>query len=297
MRVYRRAGPEGAAACVLVDGRLAPIGDVAPALEPADPGDLDEVVQAGRLPQLAEALSATPRRRGRSWPRVEDADLLPPLVRPPKIWCIGLNYRAHAADLDAAQPDEPVGFMRPARSLVGPGATIRLPRASGRVTGEGELAIVLGRTASEFGPEAAPAMIGALTLAVDMTAEDILRRNPRFLTRAKSFDTFLSLGPCLVAPDEVAGGRALAVGGLDHLHTRTLLGGRAAREAPVANMRHSPERLLSFFSRDMTWSAGDILLTGTPGAVPIRDGDTVGAEVSGIGRLENPVRGPRDAPG
>ena len=212
-------------------------------------------------------------------------NLLAPLVRPPKIWCIGLNYRAHAADLDAKTTATPVGFMRPNASIIGPGAEIRLPRASERVTGEGELVIVLGRSGQDIAPGDALAAVGAYTLAVDMTAEDILRQNPRFLTRAKSFDTFLSLGPCLVTPDEVATRESLPA-----VRTSTLLNGERARSALVEAMTHPPEKLISFFSEDMTWKAGDILLTGTPGAMVIEDGDTVGAEVEAIGRLENPVR-------
>ena len=283
MRLYRYRSGDGAEAAVLIEGRLVPVPAFAPELAPARPGDLDELVQRGRLPALAAAAArAGPVAAG---PAPEEADLLAPLVRPPKIWCIGLNFRAHARDLDAAPPETPVGFMRPARSIIGPGDPVRLPRASGRVTGEGELVIVLGRSGCDFGTGEAFSAVGACTLAVDMTAEDILRQNPRFLTRAKSFDTFLSLGPCLVTPDEVATPESLP-----EVRISTLRNGEAARTARVEAMAHSPEQLLSFFSRDMTWQAGDILLTGTPGAVAIRDGDTVGAEVPGIGRLENPVR-------
>ena len=282
MRLYRYATPSGAEAGVLIGGRLLPIRALAPELAPADPGDLDEVVQSGRLPALAAAAEGTDASGGL---RLEDADLLAPLVRPPKIWCIGLNYRAHAADLDAKTPPTPVGFMRPNASIIGPGDTVRLPRASRRVTGEGELVLVLGRSGQDIAPEDAWSAVGACTLAVDMTAEDILRQNPRFLTRAKSFDTFLSLGPCLVTPDEVATRASLPA-----VRTSTLLNGERARSAPVEAMTHPPEKLISFFSEDMTWKAGDILLTGTPGAMVIEDGDTVGAEVEAIGRLENPVR-------
>lgn len=285
MRLYRYATASGADAGVLIGDRLIPIRAVAPELAPADPGDLDEVVQSGRLPALAAAAEGTNASRG---PRLDEVRLLAPLVRPPKIWCIGLNYRAHAADLDATTTATPVGFMRPNASIIGPGDTVRLPRASERVTGEGELVIVLGRSGQDIPAGEALSAIGAYTLAVDMTAEDILRRNPRFLTRAKSFDTFLSLGPCLVTPDEVATAESLPA-----VRTTTLLGGKPTRSALVEAMTHPPEKLISFFSEDMTWKAGDILLTGTPGAVVIEDGDTVGAEVEPIGRLENPVRRPR----
>ncbi len=265
--------------------RLIPIRELAAELAPAVPGDLDEVVQSGRLPALAEAARRYEGAGGATGLRLDEVDVLAPLVRPPKIWCIGLNYRAHAADLDARTTETPVGFMRPNASIIGPGDTVRLPRASRRVTGEGELVIVLGRSGQDIPSSDALAAVGAYTLAVDMTAEDILRQNPRFLTRAKSFDTFLSLGPCLVTPDEVATRESLPA-----VRTSTLLNGEPARSALVEAMTHPPERLISFFSEDMTWKAGDVLLTGTPGAVVIEDGDTVGAEVEQIGRLENPVR-------
>ena len=282
MRLYRYATASGADAGVLIGDRLIPIGELAPELAPAEPGDLDEVVQRGRLPALAAAAEGADAAGGL---RLDEANLLVPLERPPKIWCIGLNYRAHAADLDARTTPTPVGFMRPNASIIGPGEEIRLPRASERVTGEGELVIVLGRSGQDIAPGDALSAVGAYTLAVDMTAEDILRQNPRFLTRAKSFDTFLSLGPCLVTPDEVATRESLP-----SVRTTTFHNGEPARSALVEAMTHPPEKLISFFSEDMTWKAGDILLTGTPGAVVIEDGDTVGAEVEQIGRLENPVR-------
>ncbi len=285
MRLYRYKTPSGTDAGVLLGDRLIPIRELAPELTPTEPGDLDEVVQSGRLPAIAEAARRYEGAGGATGLRLDEVDVLAPLVRPPKIWCIGLNYRAHAADLDARTPETPVGFMRPNASIVGPGDTVRLPRASRRVTGEGELVIVLGRSGQDIPRSDALAAVGAYTLAVDMTAEDILRQNPRFLTRAKSFDTFLSLGPCLVTPDEVATRESLPA-----VRTSTLLNGEPARSALVEAMTHPPERLISFFSEDMTWKAGDVLLTGTPGAVVIEDGDTVGAEVQQIGRLENPVR-------
>ena len=294
MRLYRYRDGDAAVAAVERDGRLVPIGDAAPEVadRAAPPGgraagepfgDLDALVQAGLLPALAEAVaSGGPAADG---PRLGEAELLAPLTRPPKIWCAGLNYLAHAADLDAPPPSAPVGFMRPTASMIGPGDTVFLPRDSARVTGEGELVLVLGRSGRDWTEEEAYGAVAALTLAVDLTAEDILRENPRFLTRAKSFDTFLSLGPCLATPDELGGADALP-----EVVTHTLKNGASARSAPVSRMTFSPDYLLAFFSRDATWSAGDLLLTGTPGAVVVEDGDTVGAEIRGIGRLENPVR-------
>ena len=285
MRLYRYATPFGPDAAVLMGDRLVAINDFARHLLPGERDDLDALLQNGDLP-LLEAAARDREEEGNAFgPRLADVELLPPLVRPPKIWCIGLNYRAHAADLDAKTTPTPVGFMRPNASIIGPGQTVRLPRASQRVTGEGELVLVLGRSGQDIPASHALSAVGAYTLAVDMTAEDILRQNPRFLTRAKSFDTFLSLGPCLVTPGEVATRESLPA-----VRTSTLRNGEPARSALVEAMTHAPEKLISFFSEDMTWKAGDILLTGTPGAVVIEDGDTVGAEVEQIGRLENPVR-------
>ena len=286
MRVYRYLESGRPEVGVLLGGRLVPVSRVASGLAPAAPGDLDEIVQRGRIPALgAAAAAATAPPWG---PRLPEVELLAPLVRPPKIWCIGLNYPDHARDLDAATTESPVGFLRPAASIVGPGDPVRLPRGSKRVTGEGELVLVLGRTGRDWTAGEAWGAVCAFTLAVDMTAEDLLRENPRFLTRAKSYDTFLSLGPGLVTPEEVAPASELA-----SVRVATLLEGRAARTNVVGNMTHAPEKLVRFFSEDMTWRAGDILLTGTPGAVPLLPGATVGAEVAGIGRLQNPVEGPR----
>ena len=297
MRLYRYRSDAGPVAAVSLADRLVPVERIAPGLTedllPRDPdtpfADLDAVIARGRLPDLHAAVRrAESEGRPADGPRPGEAELLAPLTRPGKIWCTGLNYRAHAADLDAEPPSAPVGFLRPTESLIGPGDTVRLPRDSARVTGEGELVAVLGRSGRDFPEAEAFAAIAAFTLAVDMTAEDLLRQNPRFLTRAKSYDTFVSLGPCLVTPDEIGGADALP-----EVVTRTLFDGKPARSAPVSRMTYTPERLIAFFSRDMTWRAGDLLLTGTPGAVVIEDGDRVGAEVEGIGRLENPVRRPR----
>jgi 2-keto-4-pentenoate hydratase/2-oxohepta-3-ene-1,7-dioic acid hydratase in catechol pathway len=206
------------------------------------------------------------------------------LRRPSKIWCIGLNYREHASDLDERSPEEPASFMRPAISIRGPGDPICLPPDAERVTGEAELAVVIGRRCKNVTREQAYDVIAGFLPAIDMTAEDVLRRNPRFLTRAKSFDTFLSLGPWMATPDELGGRVAV-------LRTRvtTMLNGRPERTNTGDNMTHNVFDLIAFHSRVMTWEPGDVLLTGTPGAVVIRDGDVIGCDIEGLGRLENPV--------
>ena len=202
--------------------------------------------------------------------------------RPRKIWGIGLNYVEHAGDLSETAPsDEPASFMRPDTTIIGPGDEIRLPPQSERVTAEAELALVIGREARNVSEKEAPSVVAGFTTVLDMTAEDILRRNPRYLTRAKSFDTFFSFGPVVVTPDEV--------GEVDALRVSTVLNGEVQRTNTVSNMTFSPWFLVSFHSKIMTLLPGDIISTGTPGAVVIREGDVAECRITGFEPLSNPV--------
>lgn len=124
-------------------------------------------------------------------------------------------------------------------------------------------------------------MVAGFTTIIDMTAEDILRRNPRYLTVCKSFDTFFSFGPELVAPDEIPDVRSLKV--------ETVHNGQVHAENVVSNMTFPPDELVAFHTSVMTMLPGDILSTGTPGAVPIQHGERVTCRISGLESLENPV--------
>jgi 2-keto-4-pentenoate hydratase/2-oxohepta-3-ene-1,7-dioic acid hydratase in catechol pathway len=171
--------------------------------------------------------------------------------------------------------------MRPDTTIIGPGDEIVLPPQSERVTAEGELAVIIGREARNVSEEEAPTVVAGFTTVLDMTAEDILRRNPRYLTRAKSFDTFFSFGAELVTPDEIDDVGALEVA--------TVLNGEVHRANTVSNMTFSPYWLVSFHSKVMTLLPGDVISTGTPGAVVIEDGDAAGCRITGFEPLENPV--------
>jgi 2-keto-4-pentenoate hydratase/2-oxohepta-3-ene-1,7-dioic acid hydratase in catechol pathway len=211
-----------------------------------------------------------------------EVDYGPLYRRPRKIWGIGLNYAEHAEDLDAVPPrDEPASFMRPDTTIIGPGEEILLPEQSRRVTAEAELAVIVGREAKDVPQEEAPSVVAGFATVLDMTAEDILRRNPRYLTRAKSFDTFFSFGPELVTTDEIAN--------LDALEVSTVLNGEVRRKNAVSNMIFSPWSLVSFHSKVMTLLPGDVICTGTPGAVEIRDGDVVECRIGSFAPLSNPV--------
>jgi 2-keto-4-pentenoate hydratase/2-oxohepta-3-ene-1,7-dioic acid hydratase in catechol pathway len=202
--------------------------------------------------------------------------------RPRKIWGIGLNYAEHAEDLDVVSPsDEPASFMRPDTTIIGTGEEILLPEQSRRVTAEAELAVIIGRGARDISEREAPSVVAGFTTILDMTAEDILRRNARYLTRAKSFDTFFGFGPHLVTPDEV--------GEVGELEVSTVLNSEVRRKNAVSNMIFSPWSLVSFHSKVMTLLPGDVICTGTPGAVVIQEGDVVGCRISSFAPLSNPV--------
>ena len=206
-----------------------------------------------------------------------------PLYRHPrKIWGIGLNYVEHAADLHEISPNtEPASFMKPDTTIIGPGDTIKIPVQSERTTAESELGIIIGKKCKNVTEEEALDVVAGYTTIIDMTAEDILQKNPRYLTRAKSFDTFFSFGPHLVTPDEVED--------VLELNVSTGINGSVHRKNAVSNMTFQPQFLISFHSKVMTLLPGDIISTGTPGAVVIRQGDVVSCSIDGFEQLENPV--------
>ena len=212
----------------------------------------------------------------------DDVRPAPLYRRPRKIWGIGLNYVAHAADLSEKAPTGiPGSFMKPDTTIIGYGDPIRIPRQSEKTTAEGELGVIIGQKCHHVPVEDWQKVVAGFTTIIDMTAEDILRQNPRYLTVSKSFDTFFSFGPQLVTPDEIDDVAALRVA--------TVINGRVHAENNVANMTFSPAFLVSFLSQVMTLLPGDIISTGTPGAVAIADGDVVECRISGFRPLVNPV--------
>jgi 2-keto-4-pentenoate hydratase/2-oxohepta-3-ene-1,7-dioic acid hydratase in catechol pathway len=230
------------------------------------------------FPRATEGLAhldAAPAERV-PWP---GHSLGPFLDRPGKLFGIGLNYADHAADLSEDPPDEPASFFKPATAATGPGGPIRLPptEESDRVTAEAELAVVVGRTCRGVSVDDADEVIAGYAPVIDVTAEDVLQRNPRFLTRAKSYDTFLVVGPRLAVPGP---GTAL-----DDVEVRTVVNGTVAASNTVGNMHFSPRELVARHSEVMTLEPGDVISTGTPGARRIEPGDRVRAEVDRFGAV------------
>jgi 2-keto-4-pentenoate hydratase/2-oxohepta-3-ene-1,7-dioic acid hydratase in catechol pathway len=244
------------------------------------PDDVLAIIQSGDLEPL-RILGGVP-----TIPLTDVKPLLPYEV-PPKIWCIGLNYKSHAEDIQATQPEEPGSFMKPASCMFQPGGDIVLPppEVSNEVDAEGELGVIIGKKCKFVPGGDVRDVIFGYTTTLDLTALDVLRRNPRYLTRAKSIDTFFSFGPVIVTADEVPDVDALEVV-TEHND------GICSRDF-VRNMRHRPFELVRFHSDYFTLYPGDLISTGCPKGARIQAGDTVGARIDGVGRLGARVRGAR----
>lgn len=271
---------DGAACVALPDGRLAR----ADRILGGGSTDLLGLLGTGQLDRLAEAVASGVADSACVDP---DSPVAAPWTRPRKILGIGLNYGTHAGDLGEQAPrTSPASFIKGDHTIVGPGEPIVVPPGIGRVTAEAELGLVIGRLCYQVGVDQAMSYVAGVVPVLDQTAEAVLLENPRYLTRVKNYPTFFSFGPDLITLDEV-----LSNGPLSELRVATLHNGAVHREDTVAGMTFSPEELLSFHSQVMPFYPGDILSTGTPGAVPIEPGDSVRCELGdGFASLENPVR-------
>jgi 2-keto-4-pentenoate hydratase/2-oxohepta-3-ene-1,7-dioic acid hydratase in catechol pathway len=212
----------------------------------------------------------------------DEVTFLAPYLSPRKIWGIGLNYVAHAGDLAESVPSEPASFIKGDHTIIGLDEPIVLPAQGERVTAEAEIGLVIGRYCRNVSEAEALDYVWGVVPILDQTAEDILQRNPRFLTRSKNFPTFFSFGPQLVPLDDVRSSLA-------QIEVRTVHNGTVQRRNTVSNMAFSPEFLVSFHSQVMPLFPGDIISTGTPGAVVVTSGDVVECRIPGVGSLSNPV--------
>lgn len=213
--------------------------------------------------------------------QLADVRLVAPVIPRSKIVAIGRNYAAHAAELGNEVPAEPLMFLKPNTSVIGPGEPIVHPTASNHVDYEGELAVVIGRICRNVPVERAPEVIFGYTCANDISARDFQRSDGQW-TRAKGFDTFCPLGPWIVTH--------LSVEEASDLQIRTRLNGELRQNSTTGMLYHSIPDLIAHVSSVMTLLPGDVILTGTPeGVGQIRPGDTVEVEISRIGSLANPV--------
>jgi len=222
------------------------------------PATVQELLEQGQVEELRDWVAGADAAGLDGLVLPQDQLRYAPLYRHPrKIWGIGLNYVEHASDLSEKAPStEPASFMKPDTTIIGPGDTIRIPPQSQRTTAEGELGVIIGTQCKDVDEADAASVVAGFTTIVDMTAEDILEKNPRYLTRSKSFDTFFSFGPELVTVDEVDD--------VDALEVATIHNGEVHRRNVVSNMTFRPWWLVAFHSRVMTLLPGDIISTGTP---------------------------------
>ena len=208
---------------------------------------------------------------------LDDLDLLAPVV-PGKIVAVGLNYRAHAAEVNMEIPTFPMLFFKPPSSVIGPGESIILPRSSEQVEHECELALVIGRRTRNVSEDEALDYLLGYTAANDVSARDWQARESQWV-RAKSFDTFLPLGPIIVSDLNP-----------DNLKVATRVNGKTAQDSNTSDMIFSAAFLIQEISQVMTLDPGDVIITGTPeGVGPITHGDTVAVEVENVGVLTNPA--------
>lgn len=211
--------------------------------------------------------------------QVTPARILCP-VTPSKVVAIGLNYKDHAAEMNKPLPSEPLMFLKPPTAVVGPGDAIRIPPGAGEIHYEAELGVVIGTRASRVSIDQAMAHVLGLTCLIDVTARELQRKDVQY-TRAKGFDTFAPIGPCIAM-------------GLDPsaLDVEGWLNGEKKQASNTRQLIFTVPQIVAFVSSVMTLLPGDVIATGTPSGVgPLKNGDTFTVRISGIGELTNPVNG------
>jgi len=206
---------------------------------------------------------------------IKNIKILAPCL-PSKVVAVGLNYIDHAKELGMKIPEEPILFMKPSTSVIGPDDNIIYPKMSRRVDYEAELAVVIKDKAKNIQPEKAHTHIFGYTCLNDVTARDLQKKDGQW-TRAKSFDTFCPIGPYIVTDINP-----------DNLKIALFLNGQLKQSSFTSNLIFNVQKLVSFISKVMTLFPGDIITTGTPSGIgPLKHGDKVEVVIEKVGRLRN----------
>ena len=277
--IERNGRPE---ACALVDGKLMPLGGegftdlISLIAGGADALDRARRLIDGRGPEANGAVA------------FESAALCAPVPRPPKIICIGLNYRDHAAESKMAIPDVPTVFSKYATSVTGHRSPIVLPRNSVKPDYEAEFAVVIGKGGRHIAEDAWREHVFGYTIVNDVSARDFQMATTQWMM-GKTFDTFAPMGPVIVTADEIADPHNLRIA--------LRLNGEVLQDSNTSNLIFGVGKLIAFLSSVFTLEPGDVISTGTPAGVGfarkppvwLKGGDTVEVEVEGIGTLMNPV--------
>lgn len=276
-------GGKEVAAVVASDG-LVLIDTINASEQSAWESDMFQLIWNGQVSELNQWYRAGGKEKLEAMEKIAFHDAVyAPLYRTPnKIFGIGLNYVEHARDLSEKTPTGiPGSFFKPNTAIIGLGDNVELPLMANVCDGEGELAVILGKRCDNVKKENWLDVVAGFTVATDMTSLDILEKNTRYLTIAKSFNTFFGLGHQLVTPDEIEN--------IMDLKVRTVLNGEVFAENYVHNMTFTPDFLVSFLSEVMTWLPGDIISTGTPRGVHIAHGDVIEGQVDGFEPLYHKV--------
>ena len=208
---------------------------------------------------------------------LDEAKLLAP-CEPSKVVAVGLNYKAHAKEVNKPLPEEPMIFIKPSTSVIGPGDNIIYPPQATRVDHEAELAIVISKTCKRVSEADAAQYILGYTCLNDVTERKMQAKDIQY-TRAKGFDTFCPLGPAI----------ALDVDPSD-IYVRSYLNGEIKQDSRTSDLIFSVGKVVEFISSVMTLNPGDVIASGTPSGIsPMADGDVIAIELENIGRLENKI--------
>lgn len=210
--------------------------------------------------------------------KLSDVKLLAPVIPRSKVVCIGKNYADHAAEMDSEVPSEPIIFIKPNTSVIGPNELIIWPRMSERVDYEAELAIVIGRICKEVPASKAKDVIYGYTLANDVTARDLQKKDGQW-SRAKGFDTFCPLGPW-IETEFIPGDQKIT----------STLNGEVKQSSMLSEMIFKVPQIIEFVTNVMTLLPGDVILTGTPAGIgPMPSGASITVAIDGLGALTNKV--------
>jgi 2-keto-4-pentenoate hydratase/2-oxohepta-3-ene-1,7-dioic acid hydratase in catechol pathway len=292
LKLIRCCGKKGECYEALLDGKVICLPCLAKQLGKTLPERLEDFISLGEKGvEIAKVLlkEASEREIKSATSTLREEAIMAPIAFPPKIICLGLNYRDHIDEQKATTPEEPIIFIKPHTTIIGPNENIVKPNFVKRLDYEAELAIVIGRKAKNVSVAEAESVIFGYTILNDVSARDLQFKDKQW-TRGKSCDTFAPTGPCITTTDQIRD--------TSNLRIRTWVNNELRQDSTTKKMVFSVNEIVHHISRIMTLEPCDIIATGTPKGVgfalkPIpkflKDGDVVRIEIEGVGVLENRV--------